>query len=270
MQSELTQAAERAEIQLHFQPIVDLRTGRIVAAEGLLRWQRPDGERVQAAEFIPLAEELGILGDLGDLALRMACTQRAAWLAQGFKDFRVAVNIGSLQLQKRDFAAHVESVLNQTNLTPSLLQIELTESALIDSLHVASQNLQRLSELDVGLALDDFGVGYASLSYLQKFPFRDIKIDRTLLVDADPGSQQARNVRGIVALLHEMGLRAVAEGIEDPKRLRFIRGLGFDFAQGYCLGRPMAVDELTRLLAGEAKLHQRRTSQDAVATSTSC
>lgn len=257
LQTELSHAAERQEMQLYFQPIVELSSGRIVAAEALLRWMRPDGERVQAAEFIPIAEELGILGELGDLALRMACTQRAAWVAQGFAEFLVAVNIGSLQLQKQDFAAHVESVLSQTNLSPHLLEIEITESSLIDSLHVASMNLGRLGELGVGLSLDDFGLGYASLAFLQKYPFRSVKVDRTLLADLEPGSRDTRHVRGIVAMLHEMELCAVAEGVEDPNSLQFLQGLGFDLAQGYSLGRPMAADELTHLLAAEAKLHRR-------------
>ena len=257
MQSELTLAAERSEFQLYFQPIVELNSGRIVAAEALLRWLRPGGERIRAAEFMPIAEELGILGELGDFALRLACTQRAAWLTQGFADFRVAVNIGALQLQKRDFAAHVESVLSQTNLAPRFLEIEFTESALIDSLHVASKNLSRLGELDVGLSLDDFGVGYASLAYLQRYPFQNVKVDRTLLADLQPGSREARNMRGVLALLREMELRSVAEGVEDPKRLRFLQELGFDLAQGFSLGRPMSAEDLTHLLAAEAKLHRR-------------
>jgi EAL domain-containing protein (putative c-di-GMP-specific phosphodiesterase class I) len=228
-----------------------------VAAEALLRWMRPDGERIRAAEFMPIAEELGILGELGDFALRLACQQRAAWLAQGFSDFRVAVNIGSLQLQKRDFAAHVESVLSQTNLPPRFLEIEFTESSLIDSLHVASKNLSRLGELDVQLSLDDFGVGYASLAYLQRFPFQNVKVDRTLLADLHPGSRETRNLRGLLALLREMGMRSVAEGVEDPKQLRFLQALGFDLAQGFSLGRPMCPADLTHLLGAEAKLHKR-------------
>ncbi len=269
MQTELTQATERAEMQLYFQPIVELATGRIVAAEALLRWIRSSGESVRAAEFMPLAEELGILGDLSELALRMACTQRAAWLARGFRDFRVGVNIGALQLQRRDFAAHVENVLAQTSLEPRLLDVEVTESALIDSLHVAPASLERLDSMGVGLTLDDFGVGYASLAYLQRFPFRSIKVDPTMLVGLEENPKMDRNVRGIVSMARSMGLCIVAEGVESPTDLQMIREIGFDQAQGYCLGRPMPIDELTRLLEGEAKMRRPSGLKQPLFTSTS-
>jgi len=266
MQSELMHAAERAEIQLYFQPIVDLSSGRIVAAEALLRWIRSSGEPLRAAEFIPIAEELGLLGELGELALRMACTQRASWLAQGFRDFRIAVNVGALQLQRRDFAAHVEHILAQTSLPPGLLEIELTESALMDSLHTAPSTLERLHDTGAGLSLDDFGVGYGSLAYLQKYPFRNLKVDPTLLTGLEPKSKRTANVRGIVSLARQMGLRTVAEGVEDAAQLHLIKKLGFDLAQGFFLGRPMPGDELTRLLEGEARLHrQGRPNPAAVA-----
>ncbi len=268
MQSELTHATERAEMQLYFQPIVELATGRVVAAEALLRWIRSSGESVRAAEFMPLAEELGILGELSESALRMACTQRSAWLAQGFREFRVAVNIGALQLQRRDFAAHVENVLTQTSLEPGLLEIEFTESSLIDSLHVAPANLEHLSAMGVGLSLDDFGVGYASLAYLQKFPFRNVKIDPSLLDGLEEGSKRSRNIRGIISLAHEMELRTVAEGVESPAALHLVSELGFDLAQGFSLGRPMPVDELTRVLEGEARLRRPKTARQ-IALSTS-
>lgn len=267
METELSRAADRSEFQLHFQPIVELGSGRIVTVEALLRWRRADGEQVRAAEFIPIAEELGILGELGDLALRMACTQRSVWLAHGFKTFRVAVNVGPLQLQKRDFAAHVESVLLQTNLDARLLEIEFTESALIDSLHMASNNLPHLSDLGVGLSLDDFGVGYASTAFLQKYPFRSVKVDPGLLASADAGPDQTSYLRGIVSLLQAMNLRAVAEGVEEPEQLQLVRNVGFELAQGYALGRPMSTSDLTRVLTGEAQLHARR-PQPAHAAST--
>ncbi|MBI1353995.1 MAG: EAL domain-containing protein [Acidobacteria bacterium] len=264
MQSELVRAAERSEFQLYFQPIVDLRSWRIVSAEALLRWTRPDGERVRAAEFIPLAEELGLLGELGELALRMACTQRAEWFAQGFQQFRMAVNLGSLQLQKHDLAAHVESILLQSGLDPQLLEIETTESALIDSLHVASRNLARLDSIGVGLSLDDFGVGYASLSYLQRFPFQSVKVDRSVMGELEPGSKAVSLLRGMVTLAHSLDMRAVAEGVEAPAHLETLRELGFDRAQGFCLGRPMPAEQLTQLLAGEARmLRERLTAREA-------
>ena len=260
MQSELLRAAERSEFQLYCQPIVDLRSGRIVSAEALLRWTRPDGERIRAAELIPLAEELGLLGELGDWALRMACTQRAQWLAQGFRELRLAVNVGALQLQKQDLAAHVESVLLQTGLPPHLLEIEVTESALIDSLHVASKNLTRLNAVGVGLSLDDFGVGYASLSYLQRFPFQSVKLDRSMMSSLEPGGPQLNTLRGMVAMARAMKLQVVAEGVETSSNLDLLREIGVDLAQGFCLGRPMPVDELTQVLAGEAELHNSRRS----------
>lgn len=239
LRNELTHAAERAEFELFYQPIYRLSDGALVEAEALLRWQRSSGEAVSAGEFIGLAEDSGLIGELGEWALRTACVARKAWLDEGHGDFRVGVNVSALQLLREGFPGRVERILSRTGTPPALMQFELTESALIDNVRLASDVLSGLAALGLRLSVDDFGTGYSSLSYVTHLPFSTLKIDRSLLSDVT-GDPRARAVlQGLISLAHTLEMDVTAEGVETAGQLHWLLSHRCDQAQGYFLGRPM-------------------------------
>jgi diguanylate cyclase (GGDEF)-like protein len=248
LQHELAGAAERAELELHFQPIVCLRRGVVTGAEALLRWKRPGGERMSAAEFIPLAEDAGLLGNIGEWSLRAACVYRRGWLKQGFGEFCVSVNVSASQLQREDFAERVLRILRRTELPAELLQIEINEASLSGQTSNAARNLQRLIEAGVRLAIDDFGSGEASVSRLTSLPLHAIKLDRTFLAGVDVDTSKQSVVRGVVSLAHAIKLRVAAEGIETASMLRQVEAEHCDMAQGFYLSRPMPAAALSKIL----------------------
>ncbi len=248
LQQELAGAAERAELELHFQPIVCLRRGVVTGAEALLRWKRPGGERMSAAEFIPLAEDAGLLSGIGEWALRAACVYRRGWLKQGFGDFCVSVNVSASQLQREDFAERVIRILRRTELPPELLQLEINESSLALPSSVGVRNLHQLVEHGVRLAIDDFGTGDASVNRLTAMPLHAIKLDRSFLAGVDVDTTKQSVVRGVVSLAHAIQLRVAAEGIESAAMLKQVEAEHVDMAQGFYLSRPMPASDLSRVL----------------------
>jgi diguanylate cyclase (GGDEF)-like protein len=232
-------AAERDELQLLFQPLVDLRSGRTVAAEALLRWNSPELGPVSPVRFIPVAEDSGLIRKLGGWVLERACRDALTW--QSTTPCRVAVNVSCVQLQSPDeLMAYVEHALAVSGLPPSLLELEITEGVLLADRDDIAQLLARLDQMGVHLSLDDFGTGYSALSYLRRFPFRVLKIDRSFIAGVPESPEDTELTRVIVAMGQALGLTVLAEGVERQTQVEFLLASGCDLAQGYHFSRPVA------------------------------
>jgi diguanylate cyclase (GGDEF)-like protein len=239
----LHRAVERTELVLHYQPVKDLGTGAVVSMEALVRWQHPTLGIVAPTEFIPLAEETGLIVEIGRWVLTEACTQCAAWRADGYDTVDVAVNVSGRQLEDPDFAKDVERVLTATGLPASALSIEVTESVIVTEGSIGHEVLEELQRIGVSLAIDDFGIGYSSLSYLAKLPVHSLKVDRTFIAGLGT-AQDSSIVAAMVELAHKLGLEVVAEGVETELELEQLREANCDEAQGFLLGRPAPLSNL--------------------------
>lgn len=252
--SSLRRAVSNGEFLLHYQPRVELRHGRIVGVEALIRWQ--DGERglVSPAEFIPVAEENGLIVPMGEWVLHTACLQARQWQAQFRREISVAVNISARQFRTCDLVALVQQVLQTTGLAPGLLELELTETMLMHDVKRVQQVLAGLRGLGVSLAVDDFGTGYSSLSYLKSFPLDALKIDRSFVTDIAQDANDEAIVRAIIALAHSLDLRVVAEGVETREQMQYLLSQGCDELQGYYFSRPQGVEQISQMLQQQARL----------------
>jgi diguanylate cyclase (GGDEF)-like protein len=254
----LHRAVERAELVLHYQPVKDLGTGAVVAMEALVRWQHPALGIVAPTEFIPLAEETGLIVEIGHWVLTEACTQCAAWRADGYDTVDVAVNVSGRQLEDAEFAKDVEGVLAATGLPASALSIEVTESVIVTEGSIGHEVLEELQRIGVSLAIDDFGIGYSSLSYLAKLPVHSLKVDRTFIAGLGT-AQDSSIVAAMVDLAHKLGLEVVAEGVETELELEQLREANCDGAQGFLLGRPAP---LSSLRESGAMRHEAAAAED--------
>ena len=234
---DLRRAVEHDEFVLHYQPEIDASTGRMVAAEALIRWQHPQFGMIRPNRFIPVAEDLGLIGKIGQWVLETACAQLHAWHAAGH-DLRVAVNFSVEQLRRRDIADTVANALERFDLRPDDLVVEITESICMRANDRARENVARLAHLGIRLAIDDFGTGYSSLSYLKRMPVRILKIDRSFVVDlADRADSTI--VRNIILLAHELDLIVIVEGVETAAQHELLRVMGCDMVQGYLVGESL-------------------------------
>jgi diguanylate cyclase (GGDEF)-like protein/PAS domain S-box-containing protein len=247
LEAALRRGIGRGELRLHCQPLVSLADGRIEGFEALVRWEHPERGLVPPGSFIPLAEETGLIVPIGAWVLREACaTLRRIIDETGMSTLQVSVNVSPRQLQQPDFVSQVRAALDDNALEPGCLVVEITESAIMET--GAAAILRELKDLGVSLAMDDFGTGYSSLAHLRRFPLDVIKVDRSFV--AGLGDGQGSSIAGaIVSLAHALGLRTVAEGIEDDEQRRAVLALGCDVGQGFLFARPMPADDLTRLLA---------------------
>jgi diguanylate cyclase (GGDEF)-like protein/PAS domain S-box-containing protein len=247
LEAALRRGIGRGELRLHCQPLVSLADARIEGFEALVRWEHPERGLVPPGSFIPLAEETGLIVPIGAWVLNEACaTLRRIIDETAMTSLQVSVNVSPRQLQQPDFVAQVRAALDDNGLEPSCLVIEITESAIMEA--GAAAILRALKDVGVRLAMDDFGTGYSSLAHLRRFPLDVIKVDRSFV--AALGDGQGSSIAGaIVSLAHALGLRTVAEGIEDDEQRRAVLALGCDVGQGFHFARPMPVDDLTRLLA---------------------
>ncbi len=247
----LQRAVERQELVLHYQPIVDLVTGRIVGVEALVRWNHPKRGLVFPAAFIPVAEETGLIINVGRWVLEEACRQVRIWhLANDGCDppLNVTVNLSGRQLQEVGLPDQVRVAMERVDLHPASLTLEITERVILEERDVVINNLRGLKALGVGLAIDDFGTGYSSLSYLQRFPTDIVKIDKLFIDRITDGREASAVARAIVDLGHSWNSRIVAEGIETAEQLRVLKQMGCNFGQGFYLGRPVAAEEILPLL----------------------
>jgi EAL domain-containing protein (putative c-di-GMP-specific phosphodiesterase class I) len=239
MEAELRQAIDNGEITTYFQPQVDVASGRVAGVEALARWIRPDGTIVNPADFIPLSEEMGISDVLFESVMRRVCTMVAAWRADTGWDVPVSVNLSAHQLRNHQLVQLIGSILEQCSIGHKLINLELTETALLEDLTLARPVLSDLAHLGVGIHIDDFGTGYSSLSYLAELPAQTLKIDRTFIERLTESANNERVVQAIVALGKAMSLEVIAEGIETQQQLELIARFGCDLAQGFLIAKPM-------------------------------
>ncbi len=232
LEDRLRTAVEAQEFVLHYQPRVDMISGELVGAEALIRWQHPDNGLIVPSEFIPLAEETGLIVAIGSWVIDTVCAQQAAWIAAGIGIVPIAVNLSSVQLDKDDMLKKVCHALSQNRLDAKYLELELTESALMSDSAAAAKTLRALSKIGVCLALDDFGTGYSSLALLKRFPFRSVKIDRNFVTDITHNAEDAAIATAIIAMAHRLNLKVVAEGIETQGQFNFLRAQSCDEMQG--------------------------------------
>ncbi len=252
LENHLRKAIEERQLTVFYQPKLCLATGKLNAAEALIRWEHPQWGMVPPGDFIGLAEETGLIVPLGEFVLREACWQACEWQRQGLAPIRVSVNLSVHQLRQGKLVSLVRQVLEETGLDPQYLELELTESQLLDSVEHIIATFQQLRDLGVKLAIDDFGTGYSSLSYLKRIPVDYVKIDQTFIRGLGEGREDAAITRAIIAMAHGLALRVVAEGVEDQQQLDFLRGERCDEVQGYLISRPMQAEGLADLLRKNA------------------
>ena len=243
MESALFHATEREELRLHFQPLISARTGRIVGAEALVRWQHPEFGLVPPNDFIPLAERTGVIGEIGDWVLFSACRRMAEWRAAGLHGMSVSVNISGRQFSGDTLVAAVARALQTTGLPPECLELELTETLLMEDTDHSQATIRQLKQLGVSIALDDFGIGYSSLSYLQQFTLDTLKIDRAFTSEMLTSPQSEAIVRATFDIARALSFRTVAEGIETRAQATFLAELGCDVFQGFHFAKPMPARE---------------------------
>lgn len=253
LESAMRQALEEEQFILHYQPQIDIHTGQLVGAEALIRWHHPSLGMVSPGEFIPLAEDNGFIVPLGDWVLRTACQKIREWNNAAARPVRIAVNISARQFREPDFIDKVDQILAETGIDPALLEIEITESVIMEDVEEAIFTLTDLKVRHINLALDDFGTGYSSLNYLQKFPLSHLKIDRSFVNDVCSSEQSAEIASSIIALAQNMKIQVIAEGVETEEQMEFLRGKGCDEAQGFLISRPIPPEQMERTFLGIAE-----------------
>ena len=266
LESDLHSAVALNQLRLHYQPKVDTATGDVRSAEALVRWQHPVRGLIGPGEFIPLAEECGLVGAIGEWVLREACRQARAWQQGGVAPLRVSVNLSASQFRQEGLVATIRSALDAAGLQPRFLEVELTESAVMTDPEESISILEQLSTMGVLVSVDDFGTGYSSMSYLRRFPIDKLKIDRVFISEIMDRPEDASIVRAIVSLAHSLRLKVVAEGVETPSQLAFLRAVGCDEYQGFHFSKPLPASEFEDLIRelrdGEAPLSE----EDAIRT----
>jgi diguanylate cyclase (GGDEF)-like protein len=248
LESRLRKALEQGEFVLYYQPKVSLADGAVVGVEALLRWFHPDLGLVPPAEFIPLAEETGLIVPIGAWVLRTACAQVCRWHRMGHAPLELAVNLSARQFQERDLVAVIAAAVEESGIAPGLLELELTESVIIRDTADAGRRLKELTALGIRLAVDDFGTGHSALGYLRNFPFTSLKIDRSFIRDVDRDPNSAALAQAIITIASSLQLKVVAEGVETREQLELLRGFGCQELQGYVFSRPLPPEELLALL----------------------
>ncbi|AJO81541.1 bifunctional diguanylate cyclase/phosphodiesterase [Pseudomonas sp. MRSN 12121] len=251
LENQLRKAIEERQLKVFYQPKLCLATGRLNAAEALVRWDHPGMGRVPPGDFIGLAEETGLIGPIGEFVLRQACWQACDWQRQGLPAIRVSVNLSVHQLRQGKLVSLVRNVLQESGLAPQLLELELTESHLLDGVEHIISTFRQLRELGVKLAIDDFGTGYSSLSYLKRIPVDYVKIDQAFIRGLGEGGADAAITRAIITMAHGLSLKVVAEGVEHPGQLAFLKEQKCDEVQGYLVSRPVEAEGLAALLRAQ-------------------
>jgi diguanylate cyclase (GGDEF)-like protein/PAS domain S-box-containing protein len=254
MEAALRRALERSEFRLHYQPKAQLATGKISGFEALLRWQHSEKGLVFPGEFIPVLEETGLIVPVGEWVLQTACTQIKAWQKEGLKVPPISVNLSARQFEQKNLKDAVHKILDETEVDPSMIEFEITESLLMSDPEAAARTLASLKQSGVRLSMDDFGTGYSSLGYLKRFPIDTLKIDRTFVRDITTDADGATLIRAIINLAQNLRLKVVAEGVEAGEQLAFLRSNGCDEMQGFLFAKPTTAEECGRMLREERKL----------------
>lgn len=249
LENSLRRGLEREEFVLHYQPQICASTGKLTGTEALVRWRHPELGMVPPLEFIPIAEETGLIAPLGEWILRSACEQSAAWQRAGFPALRVAVNLSLRQFQQSELVETISRILTVSGLAPQHLELELTESSLMENAAMTIETLHRLRNLGIKISIDDFGSGYSSLSYLRNLPIDTLKIDRAFVTDLAADSSDEAIVKTIITLARNLGLKTIAEGVETEEQSMILSGLGCDEMQGYLFGKPLPAEALESVLS---------------------
>lgn len=254
LETSLRQAIDNQEFITYYQPVIDLGSGRTVGLEALVRWQHPQLGILPPSDFLGLAEDTGLILNISASVMSTACLQTRQWQIRGLSTLRIAVNVSARQFQQRDFVEHVVQILNQSRLDPSCLELELTETSIMENPESAARILTEIRKLGVRVAVDDFGTGYSSLSYLKRLPIDTLKLDRSFVNGAPTDPDDAALVTAIITLAHNLNLRVVAEGIETEEQLNFLRLLRCDEGQGYLFSRPQPAETIEQMLMKESSI----------------
>jgi diguanylate cyclase (GGDEF)-like protein len=254
MEQGLRSACEKKEFVLHYQPEIDLRTGRIVGAEALVRWQTEDRGLVQPMLFIPLAEESGTIVPISEWVIETACGQAQAWHAQGAAPFRISVNVSARLFHRYDLNATIRDILRRTGLAPGSFELEITESVAMRNMENTIETLWKLNGASIRVAMDDFGTGYSSLAYLQRMPIHLLKIDMSFIREMDRNPEDQTIVKTIIAMAHSLNIEVIAEGVERVEQLELLKSFGCDLAQGFLFSGAVPSAEFTLLLAENRKI----------------
>ncbi len=245
LENDLYHALERKELLVYYQPLVDLNIGKICGMEALIRWKHPKRGMVSPVDFIPLAEETGLINPIGEWILKEACTQTVLWQQQGF-NLKVAVNLSAKQLWKGNLPTIIDRILEKTHISPQFLELELTETQILDENLVPL--IREITNKGISLSIDDFGTGYSGLSYLKFFDVGKIKIDRSFIQDVTSNNNSATIVSAILGMAKELGIKTLAEGVETKEQLEFLRERGCQFIQGFYFSKPLSAEDFTELL----------------------
>jgi diguanylate cyclase (GGDEF)-like protein len=243
LESSLRKVLDRQELRVFYQPQVDLQSGLVVGIEALMRWHHPTGRMIEPSVFIPLAEETGLIVPMGEWILRAACWQLKEWRGAGLQPLRLGVNVSSKQFQQTNLTELVCSILQETGLEASQINLEITETMIMSDVNESISVLQSLREVGVTIAIDDFGTGFSSLSYLKDFPADHLKIDRAFVQNLPFSKNEANIARHIIELAHSLGLKVIAEGVERNDQMEFLKTLGCDEIQGYFISPPLPAEE---------------------------
>ncbi|MBI2290741.1 MAG: GGDEF domain-containing response regulator [Betaproteobacteria bacterium] len=249
LETSLRRAVERGELRVQYQPIVDVRTGNFTGAEALVRWNHPQFGLLAPDQFIPLADETGLIIEIGEWVLHQACMQMKSWHDMGFYPLSISVNVSAVQLGQPQLLNHVAGVLRNTGLDPACLELEITESVLMQDAEATINMLRALKEMGIKISVDDFGTGFSSLSYLKRFPIDILKIDKSFTRDIDMDPDNSAIVTAIAVLARSLNLSVLAEGVESQQQLDFLRGQKCDRVQGYLFSRPLNPEVLLPLMA---------------------
>jgi len=255
IEEDLRRALERQEFTLHYQPKINLATGTITGAEGLLRWSHPTRGSISPSQFIPIAEDSGLILPIGAWVLREACAQSQAWVAEGLPIVSMAVNVSAVEFRNQNFLDNLSATLSETGMDPRSLELEITEGVLMKNAELGASILQSLREKGVRVAIDDFGTGYSSLSYLRKFPLDALKIDQSFVRQIADSPDEATIVTAIISMGRSLHLRVIAEGVETAEDLAFLQDRECDEAQGYYFSRPIPADQFAALLRTDRSDH---------------
>jgi diguanylate cyclase (GGDEF)-like protein len=261
LQTNLRLAIERQEFSVYYQPIISLATDEIVEFEALLRWQHPIHGFISPAEFIPVAEETGMIVQIGEWVLREVCYQIKAWQEKYGSQFsiKVSVNLSGRQFAFPDLIGQIDRVLEDTGVVGEMLKLEITESAIMDNAETADSILKQLKERQIQLCIDDFGTGYSSLSYLHRFPVETLKVDRSFINLIQANNQNAAIVQAIITLAHQLGMNVVAEGVETLEQKEYLKAIGCEFAQGYYFAKPLPSDLADQAIANHMEQESSKT-----------
>lgn len=246
LQIDLRRAMEKGELNLYYQPLIDLSTGQPIGMEALLRWWSPERGQVGPDTFIPIAEQSGLIIPIGDWVMRTACRQTRIWAENGMPNMKIAINLSPQQFRQDDLVQHIQNIVEETGIAPTSLEFEITEGTVMQDIDAAQDIMKKLSSLGISLAIDDFGTGYSSLSYLKRFPVSKVKIDRSFVKDLETDADGAAIATAIIKLGHSMNLTVVAEGVETQGQIDFLREEGCDIIQGFYYARPEPPEDFVR------------------------